>query len=197
MTRTWATEDAIEWAHDTMMEQFGNIANYNVVSGCAVTYDAANMTLDIAAGSITHNGSRVSVSAQANALTLVSKSAATIDARTMALQQFEALKALGASPTTRLVLPVDLLPMARHLGEYAEIALAASRGPATVRVHSGQDNDVALVQAESGEDVGTSGTEPAATDASDRDDAPKAQPEATTPHTETSAPETGAGAGTT
>ena len=140
---------------------------------------------------------RLQAEGTANALTLVSKSAATIDARTMALQQFEALKALGASPTTRLVLPVDLLPMARHLGEYAEIALAASRAPATVRVDSGQDNDIALVQAESGEDVGTSGTEPAATDASDRDDAPKAQLEATTPHTETSAPETGAGPSTT
>ena len=71
---------------------------------------------------------RLQAEGTANALTLVSESAATIDARTMALQQFEALKALGASPTTRVVLPVDLLPMAKHIGEYAELALAASQG---------------------------------------------------------------------
>ena len=72
---------------------------------------------------------RLQAEGTANALSLVSKSAATIDARTMALQQFEALKALGASPSTRLVLPVDLLPMARHIGEYAEVALAARPRP--------------------------------------------------------------------
>jgi regulator of protease activity HflC (stomatin/prohibitin superfamily) len=71
---------------------------------------------------------RLQAEGSANALALVSKSAANIDARTMALQQFEALKALGASPATRLVLPIDLLPMARNLSEYAEVALATARG---------------------------------------------------------------------
>lgn len=70
MTIIYQAEDTIEPASDTMMEQFGNIANYNVVSGCAVTYDAADMTVDIASGVITHNGSRVTVAGGSNALTL-------------------------------------------------------------------------------------------------------------------------------
>ena len=83
--------------------------------------------------------SRLQAEGSANALSLVAKSAANIDARTMALQQFEALKALGASPATRLVLPVDLLPMARHLGEYAEVALTSKRetGESARDDHSG------------------------------------------------------------
>lgn len=71
MTRTFALEDGVVPAAASILEIFGNIANYNVVEGCAVTYDGSDMTVDVAAGTITHNGTQVSVSVQANAVTLV------------------------------------------------------------------------------------------------------------------------------
>jgi hypothetical protein len=64
--------DTTEPVSDTVWEISANLATYNVISGCAVTMDSGNMTLDIAAGVITHNGSTVVVAAQTNALTLVS-----------------------------------------------------------------------------------------------------------------------------
>lgn len=64
--------DADEYFHDTDYELLGNAAQYNVISGCGVTYDAANMTADVAAGAITHNYAPVQVSATADAYTLVS-----------------------------------------------------------------------------------------------------------------------------
>lgn len=140
---------------------------------------------------------RLQAEGTANALTLVSKSAATIDARTMALQQFEALKSLGASPTTRLVLPVDLLPMARHLGEYAETALAASRGLVPVHADSVQDRDTALVPAESHEDIGAPEAHAVATVVGDGDDATESQRELATPHADAGLPKAGADPGTT
>lgn len=69
---------------------------------------------------------RLHAEGAANALALVARAASTIDARTVALQQFEALKALGSSPTTQMVVPVDLLPMARHLGDYVAAAMQAA-----------------------------------------------------------------------
>jgi hypothetical protein len=54
------------------------------------------------------------------------QAASQIDARTMTLQHLEALKALGASPSTRMVLPVDVLALAEHIGNYAGEALKVS-----------------------------------------------------------------------
>lgn len=71
MARIYAASDTVEPATDTDFEQFGNAHLYGVISGCAVTYDAADLTLDVAAGTILHNGSVVAVAAQANAVTLV------------------------------------------------------------------------------------------------------------------------------
>lgn len=63
MTRIWqASDNSGETVHDSMLEQFGNIANYNVVTGCGLTYSGANLDVTVAAGTITHNGSSVSVS---------------------------------------------------------------------------------------------------------------------------------------
>lgn len=62
--------DAIEPVSDTVWELAANVNLYNVVSGCAATYSAANMTKTIAAGVITHNGSSVTVAG--NSVTLVS-----------------------------------------------------------------------------------------------------------------------------
>lgn len=66
--------DATEPVSDSSWEISANLADYNVVSGCTITYDSGNMTLDVAAGVVTHNGSTVIVAAQVNAVTLVSDS---------------------------------------------------------------------------------------------------------------------------
>ena len=63
--------DTTEPVSDTGWEISANSATYNVVSGCALAYDAANLTVDVAAGIITHNGSIVVVAAATNAVTLV------------------------------------------------------------------------------------------------------------------------------
>jgi hypothetical protein len=49
----------------------GNENLYNVVSGCGPTYSASNMTVDCAAGEITHNGSFVTVAGGSAFWTLV------------------------------------------------------------------------------------------------------------------------------
>lgn len=71
MTITYQAQDSDEFAHDTDFEQFGNLYNYYVSDGCAITEDAANLTIDFAAGNIVHNGALVAVAAQVNGLTLV------------------------------------------------------------------------------------------------------------------------------
>ena len=69
---------------------------------------------------------RLQAEGTARALELVMQAASQIDARTMTLQHLEALKALGASPSTRMVLPVDVLALAEHIGNYAGEALKVS-----------------------------------------------------------------------
>jgi regulator of protease activity HflC (stomatin/prohibitin superfamily) len=51
----------------------------------------------------------------ARGLTTVSQSARAIDPKTMGLQYLEALKSLGESPSTKFVLPLDLLQLANGL----------------------------------------------------------------------------------
>ena len=114
MTRTWEAVDATEPAYDTMMEQFGNIKNYNVISGCGVTYDAANMTLDIAAGSITHNGAVVSVAGGANALTLVADGSNP-------RWSWVAIDSAGAAVLVSGTAAAD--PAVPELGDYVELGL--------------------------------------------------------------------------
>ena len=75
MAYTAAAEDGIEPVSDSVWEIVANIANYNVQSGCALTYSAAAMTVDLAAGVITHNGLSVTVAAAAAGFTLVADSA--------------------------------------------------------------------------------------------------------------------------
>lgn len=68
MTRTWQATDGLHWASDSLVEQFGNMANYNVVDGCAPSYSGANMNVTVAGGTITHNGSQVTVAGGSVAL---------------------------------------------------------------------------------------------------------------------------------
>lgn len=71
MARRTVYADTVVPASHTHMEMAANAQMYGVIGGCAVTLDAANLTLDIAAGAIMHNGTPVTVAAQVNALTLV------------------------------------------------------------------------------------------------------------------------------
>ncbi len=69
MALTLQAQDTDEPFSDTDYELLGN-PKYRVVSGCAVTYDAANLTVDVAAGVILHNGTFVTVSQQLNVVTI-------------------------------------------------------------------------------------------------------------------------------
>jgi regulator of protease activity HflC (stomatin/prohibitin superfamily) len=63
----------------------------------------------------------------ADALTTVGKSAQTADAKTMGIQYLEALKALGASPSTKFVLPLELTRLLQAVSGLAGEAFAGSR----------------------------------------------------------------------
>lgn len=67
--------DDAEPISDTFGEQATNSWLYNVINpeggSCALTYDAVDLTVDLAAGQITHFGSIVAVAVAANAFTLV------------------------------------------------------------------------------------------------------------------------------
>jgi regulator of protease activity HflC (stomatin/prohibitin superfamily) len=54
------------------------------------------------------------------ALTKIYESAQSIDAKTMTLQYLEALKALGASPSTKFVLPLELTTLISGITGFAE-----------------------------------------------------------------------------
>jgi hypothetical protein len=71
MTRIYQADDSNERFADSDMEAYGDNDRYAVLEGCAVTYDAADLTFDVAAGFVLHNGAVVEVSAQANADTIV------------------------------------------------------------------------------------------------------------------------------
>jgi regulator of protease activity HflC (stomatin/prohibitin superfamily) len=64
------------------------------------------------------------------ALNKVFEVAHTVDSKTMSLQYLDALKALGAAPATKLVVPVEFTNLLRPFLEYtnyaAEIATARS-----------------------------------------------------------------------
>lgn len=74
MARLFATNDTTMPIPDTHMEMAANQQTHGVIGGCGVTLDAADLTLDIAAGAIVSNGAPVTVAAQANALTLAADS---------------------------------------------------------------------------------------------------------------------------
>lgn len=61
------------------------------------------------------------------ALERIFGAARQIDEKTMTLQYLEALKALGASPATKFVIPVEFVELANRISGYAERSLA--RGP--------------------------------------------------------------------
>ena len=70
MPITWQAEDTTEPIADTTIEGIANFQNYSTVSGCGASYNGATMVVAIAAGSVLHNGSVVTVAG--NNVTLVS-----------------------------------------------------------------------------------------------------------------------------
>jgi regulator of protease activity HflC (stomatin/prohibitin superfamily) len=63
------------------------------------------------------------------ALERIFSAARGVDERTMTLQYLEALKALGASPSTKFILPLELSQLAQKVGNYVEAGFTAP--PAT------------------------------------------------------------------
>lgn len=74
MARIPAYNDTTMPIADTFGEMWASQQTYGVIGGCAVTLDAADLTYDVAAGAIVHNGAPVTVAAQANAGTLAADS---------------------------------------------------------------------------------------------------------------------------
>lgn len=64
------------------------------------------------------------------ALKQVYEAASTVDAKTMGIQYLEALKALGDSPSTKFVLPLELTTMIRGVAAYAQSAFEEDKPPA-------------------------------------------------------------------
>ncbi len=71
------------------------------------------------------------------ALKRIFAAASTIDDRTMALQYMDMLKDIGASPSTKYVLPLELTDLAKHMGGFLDRGLEAGR---EVRVGKGEDS---------------------------------------------------------
>lgn len=66
----YAAVDTDEPWHDSDVEQIANITNYNVISGCTLSFDATNLTVDLAAGVATHSGTSTTVAGGTDAYTV-------------------------------------------------------------------------------------------------------------------------------
>jgi regulator of protease activity HflC (stomatin/prohibitin superfamily) len=63
------------------------------------------------------------------ALERIFSAARGVDERTMTLQYLEALKALGASPSTKFILPLELSQLAQKVGNYVESGFTSPPAP--------------------------------------------------------------------
>ncbi|MFN2613392.1 MAG: SPFH domain-containing protein, partial [Actinomycetota bacterium] len=59
------------------------------------------------------------------ALKQIYEAASGVDAKTMGIQYLEALKALGNSPSTKFVVPLELTQLLRGIGGYTETAFGS------------------------------------------------------------------------
>jgi len=64
----------------------------------------------------------------ANALQTIFGAASGIDEKTMTLQYFDALKALGATQATKFVIPLEFTEMSRMLGRYVDRSMDEGGG---------------------------------------------------------------------
>jgi len=58
------------------------------------------------------------------ALTRIFEAASGVDQKTMALQYLEALKALGAGPATKFVIPLEFTRLIEPFGEFVQRGMA-------------------------------------------------------------------------
>jgi hypothetical protein len=65
------------------------------------------------------------------ALTQIFESARAVDAKTMSLQYLEALKQIGASPSTKFVIPMEFTQLLAGITGYAERTFGDGRGEAS------------------------------------------------------------------
>ncbi len=63
------------------------------------------------------------------ALDKIFEVAKTVDSKTMSLQYLEALKALGASPATKFVFPMEFANLLRPFTQYAESVVKEGASP--------------------------------------------------------------------
>lgn len=73
----------------------------------------------------------------AQALTAVFESAQAVDAKTMGIQYLEALKTLGASPSTKFVLPLELSKLLGGVAGYAADAFGDGERPVSAGADQG------------------------------------------------------------
>ncbi len=71
------------------------------------------------------------------ALERIFTAAKGVDERTMTLQYLEALKSLGASPSTKFVIPLEFVELATRISGYAEKALGTGSGAGKRRAAHG------------------------------------------------------------
>lgn len=119
--------DDAEPISDTFGEQAANQFLYNVINpeggSCALTYDAADLTVDLAAGQITHFGSIVAVAVTANAFTLVADT--TFPRWTwLALSSAGAAVVVSGDPAT--------VPSVPELGDRVALALVYVQANLTI-----------------------------------------------------------------
>ena len=69
MPITWTAQDTAEPIAATTIQGIANFGTYGVTIGCALTYSAANLNVTVAAGTVRHNGTQVTVAG--NSVTLV------------------------------------------------------------------------------------------------------------------------------
>ena len=67
------------------------------------------------------------------ALERIFQAAPAVDQKTMALQYLEALKALGASPATKFVIPTEFTRLIEPFTAYVERGMSRTAGGGTVR----------------------------------------------------------------
>lgn len=119
--------DDVEPVSDTFGEQATNAGIYSVIlpqlGSCALTYDAGDMTVDLAAGRIVHFGNPVTVALAANAFTLVADT--TYPRWTwLALSSAGAAAVVSGSPAA--------VPSVPELGDRVALALVYVQAGLTV-----------------------------------------------------------------
>lgn len=125
MPRQWQSIDYVEPVHDTMMEQFGNHANYNVVDGCEPTYSAISMDVTVSAGHMIHNGTKVTVAG--GSVTLVADGTNP---------RFSWVGLSSAGVVTLISGTAAANPAVPELGDYVEVCL--------VKIEAGQTSAAAI-----------------------------------------------------